>query len=293
MQRVGELVGIAHIRPGFLLNLRDGRRVKLANFFEHRFRQHAAHLNRSGAALFQGRVVEIGVRIGVQDLVRENRRNRSIDCDAANFSGSNLFQNLLQAVEVHGLVHHVFHHFADQGMVGQLNGAVNIFLAGRHIGKNRSQQIIGAHALNLRRYFAAALKAQQRQRAVGIPAPARGKNRREQRCLLQYWLHGFGLQEAKNIAQRKAMLLRERNVQAVVGGRGLQFEVEGDAKALAQRQPPGLVDARPKRSMDYQLHAAAFIKKALGDDAILTGDRAQHRAPGHNVFHNLLGAGII
>src|SRR5579864_994499 len=45
--------------------------------------------------------------------------------------------------------------------------------------------------------------------------------------------------------------------------------------------------------MHNQLHAAAFIKEALGDDGISRGDSAQHGASGHNVFNGLLRAGIV
>ena len=64
------------------------------------------------------------------------------------------------------------------------------------------------------------------------------------------------------------MLLGQRDVQAVVGGRGLQFEIEAAAEALAQRQSPGFVDAPAERRVDDQLHAAAFVEEALGDDRV-------------------------
>ena len=65
------------------------------------------------------------------------------------------------------------------------------------------------------------------------------------------------------------MLLGQRDVQAVVGGGGLQLEIEGAAEALAQRQSPGFVDAAAKGRVDDELHAAAFVEKALGDDGLL------------------------
>ena len=59
------------------------------------------------------------------------------------------------------------------------------------------------------------------------------------------------------------MLLGKSNVQTVVGGCGLQLEVESDAETLAQSETPGFVDAAAKRRVDHQLHAAAFIEKAF------------------------------
>src|ERR1700687_820470 len=99
------------------------------------------------------------------------------------------------------------------------------------------------------------------------------------------------MEELKNIRQRKAMLLGQGNVQAVVGGRRLQFEIEAAAESLAQRQSPGFVDAPAKRRVDDQLHPAALVKKSFGDDRLLRGHVAQHRAPFERVLNQLLGAG--
>jgi len=41
------------------------------------------------------------------------------------------------------------------------------------------------------------------------------------------------MEKLKYIGERKTMLLGERDIQAVVGSRSLQFEVEAAAKALA------------------------------------------------------------
>ena len=89
------------------------------------------------------------------------------------------------------------------------------------------------------------------------------------------------------------MLLGERNVEAVVGGGGLQLEIERAAEAFAQREAPGFVDARAERRVNHQLHAAAFVEKALGDHGGLRGNGAQYGAAGEDVFDDLLGAGIV
>src|SRR5208337_5678977 len=132
--------------------------------------------------------------------------------------------------------------------------------AGCYVGENRSQQIIRADALNLRWNFLAALKTQQSQGSRCIPPPARLKNRRSERRLFQDRRHGLGMEELKNVGQREAMLLGQRDVQSVVGGRCLQFEIEAAAEALAQRQSPGFVDAAAKGRVDDQLHPSALIE---------------------------------
>ena len=63
------------------------------------------------------------------------------------------------------------------------------------------------------------------------------------------------------------MLLPQRDHDAVIGGRRLQFEIEGTAEALAQRQSPRAIDARTEGRVDDQLHAAALIEEAFGDHA--------------------------
>ena len=178
-------------------------------------------------------------------------------------------------------------------MVRNLDIALNILLAGGHVGKHRRQQIVGADALNLGRHFLSALKTQQCQRAASIPTPARGKNRRCQRRLLKNGLHRLGLQKLKYICQRETVLFCKGNIQPVIGHRCLQLEIKTATEALAQRQSPGLVDPSAERRMDHQLHPTAFIEKAFCDDGVLRGYRAQHRPPLQDVLDGLFGAGII
>src|SRR5215467_16328556 len=110
--------------------------------------------------------------------MRELRWNRSIDRQTSNPAILHPAQQLLHSLDVQGLGKDVFHDLLHQRMVGNLNVAHNIFLAGGNVREDRSKQIVGANALNLRRNLLAALEAQKRQRAVGIPAPASTENGR-------------------------------------------------------------------------------------------------------------------
>ena len=85
-------------------------------------------------------------------------------------------------------------------MIGNGDISNDIFLAGDGLRKHRGQQILGAHTLNLRRDFLAALEAQQRQRAAGRPAPAHSEKRRREDGLLEHFLHGGGLQVMEDVA---------------------------------------------------------------------------------------------
>ncbi len=184
---------------------------------------------------------------------------------------------------------HVLHHLFDQRVIGDLNIAVDVFTAGGHLGKNGSQQVVALDPLNVRRNLLAVAKAEQRKRAVGVPAEAGGEQRRTgEHGLLQDLLDRLRLKEVEDVGERKAVLLGKRDVDAVIGGRGLQLKVEAAAETLAQGQAPSAVDARAKGRVDDKLHAAALVKEALGDDAALRRHRSENGAALGDVFRNLL-----
>src|SRR6266436_1373066 len=66
-----------------------------------------------------------------------------------------------------------------------------------------------------------------------------------------------------------------------------------EAEPLAQRETPSLVDAPTERSVNYELHASAFIEKTLGNDRGLGGDGSQDRTTSHHVFDRLLGSCVV
>ena len=84
------------------------------------------------------------------------------------------------------------------------------------------------------------------------------------------------------------MLIAQRKHQAVIGGRGLQFEIEGPAETFAQRQAPGAIDARAERRVNDELHAAGFIEESFGDDGVLLGTAPSARCAGADVGGGLL-----
>jgi len=73
------------------------------------------------------------------------------------------------------------------------------------------------------------------------------------------------MEKMEDVAEWKTVLFAERNVQAVVSRRSLQFKIERAAEALAKGQSPSLVDSRAERCVNDQLHAAALVEKAFGD----------------------------
>ncbi len=63
------------------------------------------------------------------------------------------------------------------------------------------------------------------------------------------------------------------------------------AKALAQRQAPGLVDASAEGRVQDELHAAAVVKEALGDDGCFGGYGAEDGTPGDHIGDQLQRTG--
>ena len=202
----------------------------------------------------------------------------SIDGDGLDAAVADGFENAAEAVDVHGFVHDVFHDFFDEGMVGDFDVALDVFKAGGDVGEDGGEEIVAAHALDLRGNFFAVLKAEEGERAVGVPAEAGGEDGRAgEDGLLENVFDGFGLEEVEDIGEGEAVLLGEGDVDAIVGGGGLQFEVEAAAEALAQGESPGAVDAGAEGSVDDELHAAAFVEEALGDDACAGWGRRRGR----------------
>ena len=158
---------------------------------------------------------------------------------------------------------------------------VDVFLAGGNIGKDGGQQIVGANALDLWRDLLPALEAQQRERAVASQRQRVPKMGESSAACSRMSCTVFGCRNSKDIGQREAVLLGERDVDAVVGCGGLQFEVERAAEALAEREAPGFVDAAAEGGVDDELHAAAFVEEALGDDGLFGwGRRPRTVRPG-------------
>ena len=56
--------------------------------------------------------------------------------------------------------------------------------------------------------------------------------------------HCCRFEKREDQLQRKRVLIAERQHEPVIGGRGLQLEIECAAKALPQGQSPGARDAR-------------------------------------------------
>ena len=80
-ERVVQFVGVAHDRPHRFGHLGDRRRIEDPGAGFGIAANRAAQRHRARAALFERRVVEVGVRVRVEDLVTERRRLGRVDGD--------------------------------------------------------------------------------------------------------------------------------------------------------------------------------------------------------------------
>ena len=69
-QRIVQLFGVANRRPGFRRHLGNRRWIERGDAVGVGS-DRPPHLDRAGASLLERRIVQIGVRIRVQNLVRE------------------------------------------------------------------------------------------------------------------------------------------------------------------------------------------------------------------------------
>ena len=172
-------------------------------------------------------------------------------------------------------------------MVGHLALADQVLGAGKLVGKDRGDQILGLHARQLRRHLPPATEARQGERHARDPAPAGDEHGRVEQRLDQQRPDACRMQVARHLAQLETVRGGEREHDIVLGRRRLQLEVELAAKALAQRQPPGAVDAAAIGRVDDQLHAAGRVEEALEHDRVLRRQAFQRRVRRGQIFDQL------
>ncbi len=290
MEEVVELVLVAEVGPELAADGGDGGGVELAGLFEDAGGEGAAQVDGAGAALLEAGLVEEGVGVGVEELVGEDRGDGGVDGEAADGAALDAAQDLDEAVEVHRFVQDVLHDLVDEGVLGDLDVADDGLEAGGGLREDAGEEVFGAGALDLRGDAFALGHAQQLQAAAGGPAPAVLEDGRGDGGLFEQLFGGVFGEEVEDVGEGEAVLLGEGDVDAVVGGGGLQLEVEAAAEALAQGEAPGLVEAAAEGRVEDELHAAALVEEALGDDGGFGGDGAEDGAAGDDVGDELVGA---
>src|SRR6266581_2539781 len=178
-------------------------------------------------------------------------------------------------------------------MIGQMHFAMWIILASRGSREHRSQKVLGAHALNLRRHSAPMTEPEKCQRPGCIPAPAGREHRGSQDRLHQDLLNARSFEKVEDRRERKTVPLAKRDYQPFVGRRCLQLEIEGSAKAFAEREPPGPVHPPAEWRMQNELHPATFVEEPLRNDRLLRRNGAENLQALFDIGHRLLGSSAI
>ena len=204
--------------------------------------------------------------------MRHGRGLGQIACDALHPAGLDLLDECDEAVDVHGFVQAVVNRLMHERMIGNHAVAGDVFEARKLVGKHGGEQVFGFHALQRRGDLASAAVAREGEGATRIPPPPDREHRRIEQRLDEDLAHGVAVQIAENLAERKRMLGAEGKHDGIVGGGGLQFEIEGAAEPLAKREAPRPVDAAAERGMDDQLHPARFVEEAFQDELLAGGD---------------------
>ena len=178
-------------------------------------------------------------------------------------------------------------------MVGDGAGAREVFRACDLVREHRRDQVLGLHALDVRRDPGAAAEARESERDVGVPPPAHLEHRCVEERLGQDIAHRLRRKVAGDFLEREAVGLAERKHDRVLGRRRLQLEVELAAEALAQRQAPGPVETAAEPGVDDELHPAAFVEEPLEHHCVAVGQGAEGGVRGTEVVDDLCGGGGV
>src|SRR3984893_15862467 len=100
------------------------------------------------------------------------------------------------------------------------------------------------------------------------------------------------MQVALHLAEFEAVRRGKRQRDVVLGRDSLQLEIEFSAETLAQRQPPGAVDAAAIGRMEAQLHAATLGEKTLEDELVLGRQAAERGMSRGEIFDELPRRGL-
>ena len=220
----------------------------------------------------------------------EDRGCWRVDGEAADGAVFYAAEEIDEAVEVHCFLQGVLHDFVDEGVVRDLDVADDGLEAGSGLREDGGHEVFGAGALDLRGDAFAFGEAQELQAASGGPAPAVFEDGRGDGGLFEELSGGVFGEELEDVGEGEAVLLGEGDVDAVVGGGGLELEVEAAAEAFAEGEAEGFVDAATEGGVEDELHAAAVVEESLGDDGGFGGYGSEDGAAGDDVGDELLCA---
>ena len=274
---VVDLVGGGGLRPRLLPDAIYRARVEPADVRRGLRIEGTPHGHRPRPALFERCVVEERIGPGVEHLRGERRGLGEVARDDPDLPRVESGHEGFERVDVHRIVQCVGNRLLHQRMLGDLARPAEVLGAGDLVGKHRGHEILGLHALDVRRDLGAAAKARHRERDVRIPAPAHVEHGRVEQGLGEHVAHRLRREVAADLVEREAVGLAEREHDRVLGRRRLQLEVELPAEALAQGKAEGPVQAAAEARVDDELHPAALVEEALQHQCVAVRQRPERR----------------
>ena len=145
----------------------------------------------------------------VQHLVGEWRGLASVDPHHVDHSRFNVAQNGEQTIQIGRFVQTIMNGLSNDRLIGHLDITDDIFLAGGLRWKHCGQQVVAAHALEIRGHAAAFLRSLELQRSGDVPTPPRREKRRCQERLNQHVFRQLRRYEFEHLFERKAVLRAE------------------------------------------------------------------------------------
>ena len=287
-QHIVEFVGIARLWPGLFAHHAHGLSVQFAQVLRGGGIERVAHTDGPRAAFLERRGIEEGIGLRIDDLVAEGRRLSEVLAHQFQLLVDDPRDHTFQLLDVHRLREAVVDGLLHQGMLRHFALPNDVLQAGELIGEHQRDEVLAGHALDLRRHALVEPATLHGQCARGVPPPARPEHRRIEQGLHQDLAHGVRMEVLPHILHGEAVRAAKGEDDGILGGGGLQFEVEGLAEALAQCQPKGADHAPAEGRVDHQLHAAGFIEETLGDDTFAGGHRTQSDPRSGEVFHGLV-----
>ena len=88
------------------------------------------------------------------------------------------------------------------------------------------------------------------------------------------------------------MLRPQREIDAVIGCRCLQFGIKMPPEAHAQRQSQGFVDPRTERGVNHELHSPGLVKETFCHNPGGRWHRSQNTLPFPNIGARLFRSDI-
>src|SRR5579872_3374268 len=101
------------------------------------------------------------------------------------------------------------------------------------------------------------------------------EHRRPENRLSQHVTSVARLQHVEESVELKTVTRIQREQDAVVDRRRLDFEIERLAQAFSNREAEAAIEADSKRGVDDDLGAAEAVEEALDDDGGCVGNRAE------------------